>query len=214
MSDVTRTSFRDHLGYQAGLLGGVCGLVSLLLLSGNLLTGKTIERHLDNDKKVLLEQVLPAALYDNNPLQENRTFTDSPYFAQPVTLYIARKNRQFSGAAILASTPGWGGQIDFILGVNAVGEITGVRIINHRETPGLADKIELEKSAWITGFNGKSLTNTARRGWAVKKDQGQFDQFTGATITPRAVVKGVFQSLQFYRDWLKREYSRLPEEAP
>ncbi|TNE77870.1 MAG: electron transport complex subunit RsxG [Gammaproteobacteria bacterium] len=207
-------SIRDKLGYQAGLLGGVCALVSLLLLGGNLMTTETIDLHLDNDKKVLLEQVLPASLYDNDPLQESESFAESVFFSQPVTLYTARRQQFFSAVAIQAATPGWGGQIDFIVGINAAGAITGVRVINHRETPGLADKIELDKSDWITGFNGHSLANTPEPGWAVKKDGGQFDQFTGATITPRAVVKGVYQSMQFYEDWLKRDHSRSPQEEP
>ena len=73
-------------------------------------------------------------------------------------------------------------------------------VISHSETPGLGDKVDLNKDDWILSFNGKSLTNPKPEGWKVKKDKGDFDQFTGATITPRAVVQQVFKSLQYYKE--------------
>lgn len=85
-----------------------------------------------------------------------------------------------------------------VVGIHRSGELVGVRVTRHKETPGLGDGIEIAKSDWITAFNGKSLSQPALEGWAVKKDGGQFDQMTGATITPRAVVKAVKQSLQFF----------------
>ena len=83
------------------------------------------------------------------------------------------------------------------MGVNADGSIAGVRVLSHKETPGLGDKVDLKKSKWILGFNGKSLTEPLLAGWAVKKDKGTFDQFTGATITPRAVVGATLRALQY-----------------
>jgi len=207
----SKTKLHDKLIYQALLLGGTCFLVSLLLLVGNNLTSAAIEHHVSNDKMIMLKQVLPASLYDNAPLTDNLSITNTAYFSQPVTIYIARKNGIINGASVQAAVQGWGGQIDFILGVNADMEITGVRIISHKETPGLADKIELEKAPWITSFDGKSLINTRETEWAVKKDGGMFDQFTGATITPRAVVNGVHQALRVYRTW--RE-SQLVKNQP
>jgi electron transport complex protein RnfG len=84
-----------------------------------------------------------------------------------------------------------------IVGVNADGSIAGVRALNHKETPGLGDKVDLRKSDWILDFNGRSLSNPTLTGWAVKKDKGVFDQFTGATITPRAVVAATLRTLQY-----------------
>jgi electron transport complex protein RnfG len=95
---------------------------------------------------------------------------------------------------------GYGGAIELLVGVNANGEITGVRVVPpHNETPGLGDKIETKKSDWIYSFDGKSLTNPKPEGWAVKKDGGDFDSFTGATITPRAVVDAVYNALAWYQ---------------
>jgi electron transport complex protein RnfG len=92
---------------------------------------------------------------------------------------------------------GYSGDIDLIVGINSDGTIAGVRVLGHKETPGLGDKAELKKSNWVLGFNGRSLTNPTLDGWAVKKDKGVFDQFTGATITPRAVVAATLRALQF-----------------
>jgi electron transport complex protein RnfG len=85
------------------------------------------------------------------------------------------------------------------MGIDKKGEILGVRVISHTETPGLGDKIEISKSKWILSFNGKSLDNVGFEKWAVKKDNGIFDQFSGATITPRKVVLAIRRGLEFYR---------------
>jgi electron transport complex protein RnfG len=102
-------------------------------------------------------------------------------------------------AAIIPVTApdGYSGDIELIVGVNADGSIAGVRVLSHKETPGLGDKVDLRKSDWILGFNGRSLNNPELAGWAVRKDKGVFDQFTGATITPRAVVAATLRALQF-----------------
>ena len=92
---------------------------------------------------------------------------------------------------------GYTGDIELIVGVNEDGTIAGVRALAQRETPGLGDKVDLKKSDWMLGFNGRSLKNPTLSGWAVKKDNGVFDQFTGATITPRAVVAAILRVLQF-----------------
>ena len=85
-----------------------------------------------------------------------------------------------------------------LIGIQIDGRLAGVRVLNHRETPGLGDKIELAKSPWIQSFVGRSLQAPDEAGWAVKKDRGEFDQFAGATITPRAVVKAVHKALQYF----------------
>ncbi|WP_407276698.1 RnfABCDGE type electron transport complex subunit G [Halothiobacillus sp. DCM-1] len=92
---------------------------------------------------------------------------------------------------------GYSGDIKLIVGVARDGQVTGVRVTRQNETPGLGDKIEPEKSPWIFGFNGKSLGNPDEKGWAVKKDGGIFDQFSGATITPRAVVGAIHAVLHY-----------------
>jgi Na+-translocating ferredoxin:NAD+ oxidoreductase subunit G len=95
---------------------------------------------------------------------------------------------------------GYAGDIELLVGVNRDGSIAGVRALRHSETPGRGDKIDSDKSDWVLGFAGRSLANPLLAGWAVQQDGGVFDQFTGATITPRAVVAAVLRALQFAND--------------
>jgi len=113
-------------------------------------------------------------------------------------IHIARNNQQAVAAIIPAVAPdGYGGAIKLIVGINRDGTVAGVRALSHRETPGLGDKVDLKRSDWILGFNDRSLSKPSPEMWKVKKDGGAFDQFTGATITPRAVVKQVRKTLEF-----------------
>ena len=100
----------------------------------------------------------------------------------------------------VATNSGYNGIIRLLVAVRADGVVLGSRVIEHHETPGLGDKIEAHRSDWIDSFMGKSLNNISSNGWRVIRDDGEFDQFTGATITPRAVVTAVHQALLFVRD--------------
>lgn len=115
--------------------------------------------------------------------------------------YIARKNTDPVAVAITTIAPdGYNGNIDFIVAINMDNSISGVRVLKHQETPGLGDKVEIRKSDWITGFNGKKLLSENDSRWAVTKDGGMFDQFTGATITPRAITKAMKKTLLFFQE--------------
>ncbi|NPA72845.1 MAG: electron transport complex subunit RsxG [Gammaproteobacteria bacterium] len=157
------------------------------------------------EKETLLNtfnQVLPDALYNNDPLSDTLEITDPEQLAalgaeSPVTVYRARLDDQPAGIIFSAIAPnGYSGNIYMLIGVLPDGRISGVRVLKHKETPGLGDKIELYKNPWILEFNGRSLREDNEARWAVKKDGGDFDQFTGATITPRAVVGAVKRALQ------------------
>ena len=115
-------------------------------------------------------------------------------------VYLAKKHQQLTAVCFKFVAPdGYAGPISLVMGVDRNGEILGVRVIAHVETPGLGDKIEITKTKWVLGFNGKSLDNLVLEQWAVKKDGGVFDQFAGATITPRKVVQAIRRGLEFYR---------------
>ncbi|MHC8286930.1 RnfABCDGE type electron transport complex subunit G [Pseudomonas sp. XS1P51] len=187
--------WRAKLAYQSVSLGVVCALVAFALLLSDFYTRDGILRQQQNDQLAVLRQVLPAKLYDNNPLGDAFHVTDS--VLGDVEVYPARLAGQLTAIAFRVRTIGYGGPIVQLIAVDSSGKILGVRVLTHKETPGLADKIDIAKSDWITRFNGLSLTNIPIKAWAVKKDGGQFDQFSGATITPRAVVKGILQALQF-----------------
>ncbi len=152
-------------------------------------------------EKALLE-IIPKHRFDNDLLMDT---INVPEAAQShlgnvagENIFIARKNNRIIAVIIPAIAPdGYSGDIKMIAGVNADLTLAGVRVLAHRETPGLGDKVDIKKSPWISRFNGLSLKKPASDGWAVKKDGGAFDQFTGATITPRAVVTAVHKVLQY-----------------
>lgn len=154
------------------------------------LTKSHIDAQHDQQQKQLLGQVLPNDLYDNDLLKECYIVTDKFNKAQHV--YVARKQGDITAVAIESTAPdGYSGAIHLIVGANLKGHIYGVRVVSHAETVGLGDKIDIRVSDWITHFSGQTVTDENDTHWAVKKDGGQFDQFTGATITPRAVVNAV-----------------------
>lgn len=201
MSDIAVTKMsllRSRVDYQGAILGVICALVTLLLLMGQKITYEPIQTQLALDRAQILDQVLPSHYYDNQPLQTTRFIEDKVLSEKPVEIFIAKKGGIVSASVFQIETDGYGGVITLMIALNPKGEIIGLRVLNHKETPGLADKIETDKSDWIIGFNGESLQATPKDRWAVKKDGGKFDQFTGATITPRAVVNGVVAGLEFY----------------
>lgn len=195
MTDAAEPAYRKHVGYQAGLLGGFATLAAALLAFGDFGTHDAIAERQADDIRASLSQVIPARLHDNNLLADQLTLTHE---GRPVLVYRAMQQGQVSAMAYPVSGKGYSGEISIMMGVSAAGEILGVRVLAHTETPGLGDKIEEKKSDWIFSFNGLSFENTPDPQWAVKKDGGRFDQFSGATITPRAVVNAVKEGMQFF----------------
>ena len=156
----------------------------------------------------LLTQILANVPHDNDLLMDAILLDPAATtFAQhdllgltaPRTAYVAKQQGKITALVLPAITlAGYNGGIELLLGISVDGEITGVRIVAHNETPRLGDKIELAFSNWVFNFNKRSLGNTDAQLWRVKQDGGEFDQFTGATITPRAVVGAVKNALEFF----------------
>ncbi|EKO3395695.1 electron transport complex subunit RsxG [Vibrio fluvialis] len=147
----------------------------------------------------VLNQVVPPALHDNE-LSQSCTLVSDPMLGnnKPMPVYLGTLNGEPSALAIESIAPdGYNGAIKIIVGIRNDGTITGTRVLAHQETPGLGDKIDLRITNWILSFTGKQITADNEDQWRVRKDGGQFDQFTGATITPRAVVKAVKQTAQY-----------------
>ncbi|MEZ9014364.1 electron transport complex subunit RsxG [Vibrio splendidus] len=147
----------------------------------------------------VLNQVIPHDLHDNE-LFSACTLVEAEELGteQAMPAYIATLNGEPSAIAIEAIAPdGYNGAIKVIVGMKIDGTILGTRVLSHRETPGLGDKIDLRVSDWILSFAGKQVTESNLDRWKVRKDGGDFDQFTGATITPRAVVKSVKHAVQY-----------------
>ncbi|WDD97641.1 electron transport complex subunit RsxG [Thalassomonas actiniarum] len=161
--------------------------------------------HIQNQQQqhllTILHSIIEPQRLNNNLANDCRLVTDPLLGStEPQTVYLARYDGEPVAAAIRTTAPdGYNGNIELIVAVNADGSVSGVRQLKHNETPGLGDKIEIRKSDWITGFNGKKMRDEKDSRWAVTKDNGMFDQFTGATITPRAVVKAVKQTVTYFK---------------
>ena len=178
--------------------GALLGLVALLctaISSGIFfLTKGKIDNAMAAQQRELLLQVIPQNYFDNNPA-ETLAIPQDDRLQGIQKIYLAKKNGQISAYAYETTAPdGYSGNIRLLVGLTPQGEVLGVRVIEHHETPGLGDKIELRISDWILSFNNQPINNDNLSEWAVKKDGGKFDQFSGATITPRAIVNQVKRS--------------------
>jgi len=174
----------------------------------------THERIAENERQTLLAAINALVKpddYDNAILADTLTLPATTQLAtqQDTIVYRARQDGQAIAAIFTSIAPnGYNGKIKLLVGVYYDGSLAGVRVISHKETPGLGDKIDVKKSDWILRFAGLSPTNPTVSKWVVKKDGGVFDQFTGATITPRAVVSAVHNALVYFagnRDALFKE---------
>jgi electron transport complex protein RnfG len=184
------------------ILLAVFAVVTTLLISGTFLLTKdkiALEQRKAEEKALL--EIVPQQRHDNSMLDDKIAVgrdTNGLGLKTDKHIYLAKRDNQVIAAIIpVTAADGYSGDINLIVGVNANGSVAGVRVLSHKETPGLGDKVDLKKSDWVLGFNGKTLSNPERIGWAVKKDKGEFDQFTGATITPRAVVAATLRALEY-----------------
>lgn len=183
-----------------GLVLGLFAIVTVGLVA--FIQQSTAERIAQAERQArvnALAQILPEGSYDNALLDSQRELRHALLGPRPVPAWVATREGEPTGVILQATAPdGYSGAIQLLIGILADGRLSGVRVINHRETPGLGDKIEVGKHPWIRSFDGRSLNDPEESGWAVRKDGGQFDQFAGATITPRAVVKAVHHALQYF----------------
>ncbi len=201
------------------LIGG--GVLALFALTAALLVAFTYDNSKDriaaNEKAALLASLhalVPASRHDNDLfLDAISERAETLNRRQPARIYRARLAGEPVAAIFEVVSPkGYNGEIKILVAINYNGELAGVRVVRHRETPGLGDGIEERRSNWIHQFDGKSLGHPDIKQWRVKKDGGVFDQLTGATITPRAIVDAVRQALLHYREHRDALFSR-PSEA-
>jgi electron transport complex protein RnfG len=201
---------------RVGLLLGLFAIVATTLVA--LTEENTREQIKENQRQALLDGInalIPHNEYDNAILQDTLTLpaTEALGTEEPTSVYRARQNGEPVAAVLTVIAPdGYSGTIRMLVGIYHSGKLAGVRVIDHKETPGLGDKIDVKKDDWILQFEGLSLGNPPASKWKVKKDGGEFDQFTGATITPRAVVGAVRQSLEYFRKH-RDELFAVTEEA-
>ncbi len=196
MTTEAQTPLLERIPYQAILLGACAAIAAALLLGVDNATREPIAQRKMEDLQQSLAQVVPDDLHDNNMVAKPLLLTGAD--GKEVKVYQGTKAGNVT--ALVWETVGFGyaDEIRTIIALDPQGKILGTRVLSHKETPGLGDKIEAAKDDWITKFTGLSLGNPSEDQWKVKKDGGQFDQFSGATITPRAVVKSLHEALQFF----------------
>ncbi len=173
----------------------------------------------DNEYQALLyslHALVPPESHDNDIAADTVEVTSRELLGskKPNTVYLARMKGKPVAAVLTTTAPnGYNGAIKLLVAIRNNGHVSGVRVLAHRETPGLGDGIESDRSDWIKSFNGYSLKTLDSLGWHVKKDGGIFDQFTGATITPRAVVKAVHNALQYFKQHHDKLFATSDETA-
>jgi len=188
---------------RVGALLGLFAIVATTLVAFT--EENTRSQIKENERQALLNaitSIISGDEYNNAILSDTLTLeaTESLGTEEPTRVYRARNNDKPIAAVFTVVAPnGYSGKIKMLVGIYYDASLAGVRVINHKETPGLGDKIDEKRSDWILQFTGLSLDNPASAKWKVKKDGGEFDQFTGATITPRAVVSAVKKALDYFR---------------
>lgn len=167
------------------------------------LTHELIAQSEDAAKLKLINQIIPNSLYDNDLIKDSITLPPATQLGteKDTTGYIGRLKGKPSVIVMEAIAPdGYSGKIGMIVAINFDGTLNGVRVVTHKETPGLGDYIDIAKNKWINLFAGTSHQNLQEDDWKVKKDGGQIDYMAGATITPRAVAKAVHNALHYFED--------------
>jgi electron transport complex protein RnfG len=209
------------VNYRTSIITAV--ILCLFAVAGTAMVAFTYEQTRDriaaNEREALmrkLNMLIPKGHYDNKPFEDTLQARDRNLLGtdEPVTVYRARLGGKPVALVMAPVAPdGYSGAIKLLVGIAQDGTLTGVRVTEHHETPGLGDAIDEERSDWIYGFDGKSLDNPTLDQWRVKRDGGAFDQLTGATITPRAIVKAVKKSLLYYRDHRTELFAKAPTAA-
>ena len=165
------------------------------------ITRAPIEASEKEARLALFKEILPVNVYDNDLLKEVVDIGPNDLLGNRVSTIanIAKFNHKTAGVILEAiAHDGYSGDIKLLIAIRADGSISGVRVLAHKETPGLGDYIDIAHGKWIKLFDDESVNKTPPTNWQVKKDGGKFDYMVGATITPRAVVKAVLKALQFY----------------
>lgn len=208
--------FKKHV-LRVGAVLGLFAIVATTLVAYT--EQNTRQQIKENERQALLDAIntlIPHEQYDNAILQDTIALpkTEELGTEETTQVYRARKQNQPVAVVLTVVAPnGYSGRIKMLVGIYYDGTLAGVRVINHKETPGLGDKIDASRSNWIKQFEGLSLENPTSAKWKVKKDGGAFDQFTGATITPRAVVKAVKASLEYFKNHREALFAKNEEKS-
>jgi electron transport complex protein RnfG len=183
------------------LIAGLIGMIVVVTVLAQL----THERIARNERLWLiakLDALVPPELRDNDFYADRIKIRSRDMLGTdaPVTAYRARKAGAPAAIILSPTAPdGYGGAIELLVAIAYDGSVLGVQVLAHRETPGIGDGFEPRRSSWLHSFKQKSLHNPPPERWTIRKDGGDFDQFTGASVTPRAITKAVRRTLEYYR---------------
>ena len=195
------------IGLSGSVLAVFAAITSVAIGWTYLATKDQIDMEVRRAEAQQLLEIFPPATHDNDIVDDGfELVADTPLLGirEARQGYRVRQNNKVIGVILPATArDGYSGDIRALVGVRDDGTVAGVRVVAHRETPGLGDKVDLRKSDWILGFDNRSLSQPDLSGWNVEKDGGVFDQFTGATVTPRAVILATRRALEYAR--LNRE---------
>ena len=206
MADPDRQALRAVV-----LVAAVAVSAAVLISASHEISVERIQRNEAEWTMRSLHQVLDPSSYDNDLLAHPVWVTDPDLLGtpEPVRVYLATRGGAPAAAVFATVAPrGYSGPIDLLVGIDTRGVVQGVRVTGHRETPGLGDRIDIAVSDWITGFNGASLSAPPPPQWAVATDGGRFDAFTGATVTPRAVIQAVRDTLIYFGEHREELFSQ------
>jgi len=191
------TMFRS--GVTLAVIAAIC--TTLVAMTYRL----TAERIVANEQAWLERSLQPAlsGLFYDSGVTESKIIVPPPHElpgTEAAIIYrVYAEGAPVAALFVVSARDGYAGPIRFLVGIDTVGVVTGVHVLQHRETPGLGDRVESTKSDWVKQFNGRSLLDPEPAGWAIRGDGGQFDQLTGASVTPRAIIKATKETLLYFR---------------
>mgnify|MGYP001314278250 FL=1 len=191
------------IGLSGSVLAVFAAITSVAIGWTYLATKDQIDMEVRRAEARQLLEIFPPETHDNDIVDDGfELVADTPLLGirEARQGYRVRQNNRVIGVILPATArDGYSGDIRALVGIRNDGSVAGVRVVAHRETPGLGDKVDLRKSDWILGFDNRSLSQPDLSGWNVEKDGGVFDQFTGATVTPRAVILATRRALEYAR---------------
>ena len=191
------------IGLSGSVLAVFAAITSVAIGWTYLATKDQIDMEVRRAEARQLLEIFPPETHDNDIVDDGfELVADTPLLGirEARQGYRVRRDDRVIGVILPATArDGYSGDIRALVGVRDDGTVAGVRVVAHRETPGLGDKVDLRKSGWILGFDNRSLSQPDLSGWNVQKEGGVFDQFTGATVTPRAVILATRRALEYAR---------------
>lgn len=199
---------------KSGVTLGVIGAICTALVA---ITYQSTEQRIEDNEKAWLERslqpVLSGVSYDGG-ISESKITLPAPHGlpgAEDALIYrVYAKGEPVAALFVVSARDGYSGPIRLLVGIETTGKVTGVHVLEHRETPGLGDGVETGKSDWAIQFKARSLLDPEPEGWKIRNDGGQFDQLTGASVTPRAIVKAVRETLLYFDLHNDQVFAKLP----